>query len=112
MIVKVNAEIKTTPIRNFSGMKAELHDADPISDDHLATAVVSSDGKLEYLFDTEDAEGGDSPFEKRPDLYILIKNPDGDIIFRSLVLNNVDFDQRDPISGDRKSTLDLVFSEK
>jgi hypothetical protein len=112
MIAKVNAEIKTTPIRNFAGMNAELHDADPISDDHLATAIVSSDGKLEFLIDTEDAGGGDSPFEKRPDIYILIKDTNGEVIFHSLVINNVDFEQRDPIYGDRKLTLDLVFSEK
>lgn len=112
MIAKINAEIKSTQSPNFSGMIAELRDADPVSDDLLATATVQSTGKAEFLFDTEDVASGDSPFEKRPDLYLLIKDSNGSPIFRSAILPDIDFEKRDPISGDRLSTLNLVFSSQ
>ena len=47
-------------------------DYDPLSDDQLASGVVQTGGRVEFIFDLEDAESGDSPMEERPDLYVLI----------------------------------------
>jgi hypothetical protein len=111
MIAKVNAEIKPAHPRDFAGLSAELYDADPLSDDFLASAVVQSGGRVEFLFDTEDFAGGDTPFETFPDLYIVVKDPTGSMVFKSLILRNVSFEEREAVSRDRRSTLQLVFPE-
>jgi hypothetical protein len=50
MLVKVNASISDEAelVQKLEGLTATLWDADPISDDQLAAAVVSQ-GKAEFL---------------------------------------------------------------
>lgn len=78
MIVKVNAKLsslKNAPA--LTGCEAFLMDSDSVSDDQLASGDVQTGGLVEFIFDLEDAESGDSPMEERPDLYVLVKNCEG-----------------------------------
>jgi hypothetical protein len=111
MIVKVNASFvgHSDAIAEWAGREADLFDADPVSDDRLASGVMQAGGRVEFVFDLEDTKSADSPFEGSPDLYVLIRNSDGTELFRSEIHGNVDFFGVDPVSGDRKTTLDISF---
>ncbi len=86
-------------------------DYDPLSDDQLASGVVQTGGRVEFIFDLEDAESGDSPMEERPDLYVLIKNREGSELFRSRTHQNIDFSCVNPLNGERETTFDITFGE-
>ena len=111
MFCKVNATLsaEAAVLRQLEGLTATLWDADPVEDDRLATAPVKA-GKAEFLLDLEDASSLDSPAETKPDLFITVTDCGGTVLFHSETHKNADFSQRDPVSGDAKTTLDLVFS--
>jgi hypothetical protein len=111
MICKVNATLsaEATVLRKLEGLTATLWDADPVKDDRLASAAVK-DGKVEFLLDLEDASSLDSPAETQPDLFITVTDCGGTVLFQSETHKNADFSRRDPVSGDAKTTLDLIFS--
>lgn len=110
MFVKVNAKLSpdSTALFRQQGLIAILWDEDPIKDDQLSEAIVR-DGTAEFLVDLSDASSADSPLERRPDLYVTVSDAAGRQIFRSGTHRNVDFSQRDPVSNDRRTTLQLVF---
>jgi hypothetical protein len=111
MLVKINASISDVAelIQKLDGLTATLWDADPISDDLLATAVLSR-GKAEFLIHLEDALSLDSLLETKPDLFITVADTGGAVVFRSKIHTDIDFSHRDPVSNDAITTLDLVFS--
>ena len=96
MIVTVLASMHFRDGRqtDASGLTAQLWDGDPISDDLLATAVVTGaypDFAAEFVFDLNKAASPDSPLELQPDLYILIEDAGGREVFRSKVYKDVSF---------------------
>ena len=110
MLVKVNASISDEAelIQKIEGLTATLWDADPISDDQLAAAVVSQ-GKAEFLIELDDASSMDSLLETKPDLFLTVANSGGSVVFQSGIHTDTDFSHRDPVSNEAKTTLDIVF---
>ncbi len=111
MFVKLIAKLSPDPpvLGELEGLQAVLWDEDPLKDDKLSEAIVR-DGTAEFLIDLSDASSADSPFERLPDLYVTVLDASGRQSFRSGTHRNVDFTQRDPVSNDRKTTLQLVFT--
>lgn len=78
---------------------ARVFDRDPLSDDFLAESQLSETGEAEWMFPLSAAASMDSPAEKRPDIYVELEK-DGDVFFQGMVAENIDFFQRDPVSGE------------
>jgi hypothetical protein len=113
MFVKVNALLRCRlggPER-LVGRTACLLDADVVSDDRLSEGVVQPGGVVEFLFDLAAAGGFDSPLERRPDLYCVVWDDAGAVFYRSATLPNVDFLTPDPVTGEVRTTQELVFEE-
>jgi hypothetical protein len=112
-MVKVNATITAEPARQSAlvGQVALLCDADSIKDDRLATGIVKEGGRIEFIFDLSEASSFDSPLESTPDLYLSVRDSADRLIFTSVVLSNIDFSKKHPVSGDPETTLELSFIE-
>jgi hypothetical protein len=112
-MVKVNATIIAEPARQSAlvGQVALLCDADPIKDDRLATGIVQEGGRIEFIFDLGEASSYDSPLESAPDLYLSVTDSADRFIFTSVILSNIDFGKKHPVSGDSETTLELSFIE-
>lgn len=78
-----------------------LLDEDKYFDDKLGTATLSPEGKAEFLITVADILSIDSAGETTPDLYFIVRK-DGKEIFRSEVFAEVDFQQKDPVTGRAK----------
>jgi hypothetical protein len=113
MFVKVIGRLMspTVAVGRLVGRTASLMDADMVTDDHLCEGVVQEGGVVEFLFDLSAARGFDSFFEQRPDLYCIVRDADGTVIYRSATLPNVDFLTVDPVTDERRTTLELLFEE-
>ena len=113
MFVKVIARLtgRSADAGRLTGRRARLLDADPLSDDELCEGVVHADATVEFLFDLGAARGIDTLFERRPDLYCLVRDDDGTVLYRSATLPNVDFLSIDPVTAERPTTRELVFEE-
>jgi hypothetical protein len=111
MWVKIIARIKTknSQAKIPSASRAVLMDKDSVSDDTLAEATPSPDGIAEFLFDLSEASSMDSPMERTPDLFVVLLAASGEEICRTDVVNHVCFTNRDPVSGDFISTLEIDF---
>jgi hypothetical protein len=111
MWVKIIARIKTknAQAKIPSASRAVLMDKDSVSDDTLAEASPRSDGIAEFLFDLSEASSMDSPMERTPDLFVVLLAASGEEICRTDVVNHVCFTNRDPVSGDFTSTLEIDF---
>jgi hypothetical protein len=108
--VKVHAtlHVRDGRIPNLSGMTAQLWDADPINDDLLGEAVLSgSYPDFTTLFTFDLAAAG----EARPDLYVLVKTPQGIDIFRSEIHENVHCGKTGTEDAPSTRTLQLKFTE-
>ena len=108
--VKVHAtlHVRDGRIPNLSGLTAQLWDADPITDDFLCEATLSGnypDFTTEFGFELATAG------ESRPDLYVLVKNPQGIDIFRSEVHENVHCGKTGTEDAPSTKTLHLKFTE-
>ena len=77
----------------------------------LCGGFVEPDGSVEFLFDLSAARGIDTLFERRPDLYCVVHDDDGTLLYRSATLPNVDFLSIDPVTDERPTTRELVFAE-
>lgn len=110
MLVKVNARlVDPAGVGTLEGLTAELFDQDVLSDDSLATARVSADGRVEFLFDLDKANNLDSLGEVWPDLFVKVRDAAGAVIFRSQVMSNVRFLVPDPTTAAIRTTIDLDF---
>jgi hypothetical protein len=113
MIVKLNAvlSVANESLSKLDGLSAELWDVDSVSDDLLGTATLRS-GRAEFIFDLGDASSADSPLETEPDLFLRVRDGSGRIVFDSETHANVRFQDIDEVSGDVRSTRELVFVPK
>jgi len=80
---------------------ARIYDRDPVSDEFLAESRLSADGEAEWLFSLSAAGSLDSPGERRPDIYVELEKA-GAVFFQTPVKFNMDFDTRDPVSGESR----------
>lgn len=83
------------------GVTARIYDRDALSDDFLAESRLSEEGEAEWLFPVSAAASLDSPGERCPDVYVEL-DKGGDVFFQSTVVENIDFFQRDPVSGEHR----------
>lgn len=110
MLVKVNATlVDSSSTESLQGLTAELLDKDPLSTDFLGKAIVGPQGRVEFVFDLTRANDLDSLGEVRPDLHVVVRDRAGAEAFRSHVIPNVAFLEVDPVTGARRTTVDLVF---
>ncbi|HDP95606.1 MAG TPA: hypothetical protein ENN40_09635 [Candidatus Aminicenantes bacterium] len=104
MIVKLIARFILTqsgiPLTD-RGITARIHDRDPLSDDFLAESGLSDKGEAEWMFPISVAASLDSPAERRPGIYVEL-DKGGHVFFQSLVTADIDFFQRDPVSGEHR----------
>jgi len=81
------------------GWTASVRDRDTLMDDHLGRVEVDADGVATFLLSVADIKSIDSPGERNPDLYFTLFY-DGREVFRSEVIENVDFESLHRVSGD------------
>ncbi|NND45161.1 MAG: hypothetical protein HKN58_07540 [Xanthomonadales bacterium] len=84
------------------GWTARVRDQDCVLDDLLGEESVDADGTATFLISVADIKSLDSPDERRPDLYFTLYR-DGREVFRSKVLEDVDFEALDAVSGEPSS---------
>ena len=78
---------------------ADLRDQDALLDDCLGDATLDDEGSATFLISVADIKSLDSWDERNPDLYFtLFRN--GQEVFRSEVIEDVDFEELDRVSGD------------
>jgi hypothetical protein len=113
MLVKVNATLVTQDVTaSLVGRTAELFDKDPLSATLLAKAEVKAGGLVEFIFDITKASDLDSPGELHPDLFVIFRNTDGKVLFRSRMIPNVGFLASDAAAGTACTTVDLAFERE
>lgn len=78
---------------------ARLRDRDCLLDGLLGEVALDASGKATFMFNVADIKSLDSPGERQPDLYFTLYHK-GREMFRSEVLEDVDFELLDPVSGD------------
>ena len=81
------------------GWTASVSDQDALLDDHLGMVELDADGVATFLLSVADIKSIDSPGERNPDLYFTLFH-NGREIFRSEVIENVDFESLHRVSGD------------
>lgn len=114
IVIKVAATLHVRDGRHtdLSGMTAQLWDEDPVSDDILATAILTGifpDFTTEFSFDLSTASSPDSPGELTPDLYVLVEDAHKREVFRSKVHKNVPCGGRANAGPAAVYTLQLTF---
>ena len=78
---------------------AEILDLDALLDDYLGEARLDDDGRATFLLSVADIKSLDSWGEREPDLYFILFR-DGEEVFRSEVIEDVDFEALHKVSGD------------
>lgn len=81
------------------GWTARVRDRDCLLDDLLGEERVAADGSAKFLISVADIKSLDSPDERNPDLYFTLYRK-GREVFRSEVLEDVDFEALDAVSGE------------
>lgn len=93
-MVKVEATFRTQKEKlplSGKGITIKLWDQDLFVDDFIAPTTNIIDGKVEFTFPLlEKIRSFDSPFEVKPDLYMVIEK-NGEEVYRTHVTKNVDF---------------------
>ena len=99
-IFKVIASFETFNGRPLTGAKysVSLRDKDRFFDDKLGETALDGEGVAEFLVSAVDILSFDSVGETTPDLYFVVKQS-GKEIFRSEVFDDVDFETKDPVTG-------------
>jgi hypothetical protein len=86
---------------------ARLYDQDLFFDDKMGEARLGADGRAEFTCELADAAGLADLLETKPDLYVVLYE-NGREVFRSSPVKDVDFLQRDPVTGEQnRLTQDL-----
>ena len=78
---------------------ARVFDSDCLADDRLGQSQLDDQGRASFLIPVADIKSLDSPGERMPDLYFRLFM-DGREVFRSQVIEDVDFESLDRVSGD------------
>ena len=81
------------------GWRARVFDRDILMDDKLGDVRVDDEGKATFLLPVADIKSLDSPGERTPDLYFRLFH-NGKEVFRSEVIEDVDFESLHHVSGD------------
>lgn len=81
------------------GWQAGLSDRDLLADDCLGEVGLDDQGQATFLLSVADIKSVDSPDERRPDLYFTLFR-DGREVFRSEVIEDVDFEALHTVTGD------------
>lgn len=81
------------------GWTARVRDRDCLLDDLLGEEPLDKDGAARFLINVADIKSLDSPDERAPDLYFTLYR-DGHEVFRSELLEDVDFEALDAVSGE------------
>jgi len=76
----------------------KVKDQDPLLDATLAEARLEKDGGAGLLISVSDISSLDSPGERTPDLYFVLYR-DGKKVLTTEVIENVDFESIDPVTG-------------
>jgi hypothetical protein len=98
--------------QSLIGRRICLFDADALNDDFLSMSAVEEDGTAGFLFDLSSSRSLDSVFESKPDLYCVVKDVEGKVLYRSDIHKNVDFLTVDPVSQEQHRTIQLEFQEE
>ena len=87
--------------RPLSGQEwsVRVFDRDLLLDDSLGLARLDNKGMATFLLPVADIKSADSPGERNPDLYFRLLR-DGEEVFRSEVIEDVDFESLHKVSGD------------
>ena len=78
---------------------ARVFDSDCLADDRLGQSALDDQGRAAFLIPVADIMSLDSPGERMPDLYFRLFL-DGAEVFRTQVIEDVDFERLDRVSGD------------
>ena len=84
------------------GVEVEVWDKDMLIDDYLGTAKTDQDGRFDVDFVW--AEFKDSPFEDRPDIFLIVRNPKTGKKTKSKVFYNLSGELSD---DDSEEVMDL-----
>ena len=76
----------------------EALDADPLADDDLGTSTLDENGEGRVILAVADIASIDSPGERKPDLFFILKRH-GREIYRTPVHYDVDFEKLDEVTG-------------
>ena len=82
-----------------NGWSVDARDQDPLLDDCLGSAEVDENGEARIFISVSDIMSVDSIGERNPDLYFTLYRNEREM-FRSDVVEDVDFEALDPVSGD------------
>jgi hypothetical protein len=110
--VIANLQCREADPKALIGRRVYLFDADALTDDFLSASTVEQDGTAGFLFDLTSGRSLDSLFESRPDLYCVVKDNDGRVLYRSEIHENVDFLSVDPASQEQHRTIQIEFPEE
>ena len=108
-LFKVNAKFKDADGNPLTGEEytVRLFDEDRYFDDKLGNSKLDKMGNAEFLIAVADIMSIDSLAERTPDLYFVVEQ-DGEEIYRSGTITDVDFEQVDPVTGRTKNlTMDF-----
>ena len=67
--------------KSIAGLTVEALDKDLLVDDRLGSAITDKEGHFEIVYDKEDFQ--EVFFDRKPDIYLKVKNPKGEIIYTS-----------------------------
>lgn len=84
------------------GWEVAAYDEDPLRDQCLGRAALDDRGRAHFLFSVSDIKSLDSPGERTPDLYFVLTYK-GNEIYRSEVIDDVDFEAMNRVSGETAS---------
>ncbi len=113
MLVKVNATlVDPNAVTSLEGLTAELFDKDPLSVNLLAKGTVAPPGRVEFVFDITKTSDLDSLGELYPDLFVTVRDTDGNLRFRSRTIPDVRFLDSDAATGTPLTTVDLDFQRE
>lgn len=79
--------------------QARIFDEDVLLDDTLGSSGLDDEGKARFLVPVADIKSIDSPGERNPDLYFRLFLR-GREVFRSKVIEDVDFETLHKVSGE------------
>jgi len=88
-----------SPLRGEDGWTAGISDEDVLADDCLGEVGLDADGRAAFLLSVADIKSVDSPDERRPDLFFTLYR-NGREVFRSAVIEDVDFESLHPVTGE------------
>lgn len=81
-----------------SDWSVEAMDEDPLVDDTLGESTLDASGEARIYFSVADVSSADSPGERNPDLYFILKHYRREVM-RTPTRYNVNFEALDAVTG-------------